>query len=198
MQRMIGVCLRRAGAAIVALAAVMDGAAMPGLPALAAERPAAPEKNPPGDIPDSQVFVTYSSPLGFSLKVPEGWARIDRHDGARFTDKYNAIDVGVSPASSAPTTASVTGHEARRLAAVGRAVQIRTVKQVALQSGPAILIDYVSNSEPNPVTNKASRLESNRYLIYRDGRLATLDLSAPLGADNADQWKLISNSFSWR
>lgn len=203
MQRTIVKRLRQAGAtvAVTVLAAAMDAAALPGLSAMAAERPAAPEKNPPGDIPDSQVFVTYRSPLGFSLKVPEGWARTDRHDGARFADKYNAIDVAVSPASGAPTVASVTGQEARRLTAAGHAVRIRTVRQVALQSGQsgaAILIDYLSNSEPNPVTNKPSRLESNRYLIYRDGKLATLDLSAPLGADNADQWKLIANSFRWR
>jgi hypothetical protein len=39
------------------------------------EHPIAPEKNPPGDIPDNQVFVEYRSPLGFAIKVPEGWAR---------------------------------------------------------------------------------------------------------------------------
>ena len=30
------------------------------------------EKNPPGDIPDNQVFITYQSPHGFSVKVPVG------------------------------------------------------------------------------------------------------------------------------
>src|SRR5689334_2295344 len=35
----------------------------------AAEKPIAAERNPPGDIPDTQVFVTYQSPLGFSLKT---------------------------------------------------------------------------------------------------------------------------------
>jgi hypothetical protein len=166
--------------------------------AIAAEAPAATEKNPPGDIPDSQVFVTYTSPLGFSLKVPEGWARSDRADGVKFADKYNTIDLAVAAASGAPTVASVTDHEAANLTKTGRAVKIRAVKKVTLQSGPAILIDYTANSELNPVTNKQSRLESNRYLIYRDGKLATIDLAAPLGADNADQWKLIANSFGWR
>src|SRR5712692_5674130 len=47
-------------------------------PALAAETAIAPEKNPPGDIPDDQVFVQYTSPLSFSIKVPEGWSRVDR------------------------------------------------------------------------------------------------------------------------
>jgi hypothetical protein len=183
---------------IFALAATSGIVHTVGTSAIAAEAPAAAEKNPPGDIPDSQVFVTYASPLGFSLKVPEGWARSDRADGLKFADKYNTIDLAVAAASGAPTVASVTDHEAANLTKVGRAVKIRSVKKVTLQSGPAILIDYTANSELNPVTNKQSRLESNRYLIYRDGKLATIDLSAPLGADNADQWKLIANSFGWR
>ncbi|MFM0557255.1 hypothetical protein P0D69_40800 [Paraburkholderia sediminicola] len=162
------------------------------------ERSATPEKNPPGDIPDTQVFVTYRSPAGFSLEVPEGWARKERRDGARFADKYNIVDISAAPAASAPTASSVTAHEAAELARTGHAVKIGAIKNVSLRSGPAVLIAYTSNSEPNPVTNKRLRLENHRYLIYRGGTLATLDLSAPLGADNADQWNLMSNSFQWR
>lgn len=184
--------------AIVALATLIGSVPIAGAPAMAAERPAAPEKNPPGDIPDTQVFVTYASPSGFSLKVPEGWARTDRRDGASFSDKYNAVGVTVASAASAPTAASAADREAADLVKAGRAVKIRAIRKVMLRSGPALLIDYTSNSEPNPVTNKQLRLESNRYLIYRGGKLATLDLSAPLGADNVDQWKLMSNSFQWR
>ena len=62
----------------------------------AAETPAKAEKNPPGDIPDDQVFITYASPLGFALKVPEGWARTDRADGVVFADKYGRIEVAVT------------------------------------------------------------------------------------------------------
>jgi hypothetical protein len=165
--------------------------------AIAAEQAVAPEKNPPGDIPDSQVFIEYRSPLGFSLKVPEGWARTDNPDGTRFADKYNAIDVAISTVSDAPTTSSVAHQEAVLLSKTGRAVKIGPIQSVKLQSGSAILIVYSSNSEPNPVTNRQLRLENNRYLIYRDGKLVSINLSAPLGADNVDQWKFISNSFKW-
>ncbi|HAL36677.1 MAG TPA: hypothetical protein DCP03_00535 [Polaromonas sp.] len=184
-------------AVVLAISALLVGMQLVSTTAMAAERAVAQEKNPPGDIPDSQVFVTYISPLGFSLKVPEGWARTNQRDGARFADKYNAVDVAVSSASGAPTTASVTNHEAALLVTVGRAVKIETIKSVKLRSGPAILIVFSSNSEPNAVTNKQLRLENNRYLIYRGGTIATLNLSAPIGADNVDQWKLISNSFQW-
>lgn len=185
-------------ASVLIISALLGGMQLLTSAAMAAEQPVAQEKNPPGDIPDSQVFVVYHSPLGFSLKVPEGWARTDRSDGARFADKYNAIDVAVGSASAEPTTLSAKDHEAAALVATGRAVKIAAVKNVKLRSGPAILIVYSSNSEPNPVTNKQLRLENNRYLIYRGGKLVTINLSAPLGADNVDQWKLISNSFLWR
>ncbi|MFM0197957.1 hypothetical protein PQQ65_33270 [Paraburkholderia strydomiana] len=166
---------------------------------LATTRQAAtPEMNPPGDIPDTQVFVTYRSPAGFSLKVPEGWARTDRRDGTRFADKYNVVEVSVRSAASTPTVASVTAREATELARTGHAIRIGAIRNVSLRSGAAVLVTYTSNSEPNPVTNKQLRLEHHRYLIYRGGTLATLDLSAPLGADNADQWNLMANSFQWR
>jgi hypothetical protein len=79
----------------------------------------------------------------------------------------------------------------------GHAVKVDTVKEVKLQSGPAVRITYSSNSEPNPVTNKQIRLEHERFIFFKNGKAATLDFAAPLGADNADQWKLMSNSFRW-
>ena len=48
-------------------------------------KPAAPlatEKNPPGDIPDNQAFVDYTSPLGFSIKCPKaGCSRTGQQRG---------------------------------------------------------------------------------------------------------------------
>ncbi len=183
---------------LIAIVALLGGVPIASMGAIAAERPVAAERNPPGDIPDSQAFVTYASPLGFSLQVPEGWARTDRSDGTGFADKYNAIDVAVMPASAAPTAASVTHRDAAVLVKAGRAVKVDAITTVTLASGPAILIAYASNSEPNPITGKQLRLENHRYLVYGSGRLATIDLSAPLGADNIDQWTHIANSFRWR
>ena len=47
------------------------------------------------------------------------------------------------------------------------------------------------------MTNKQVRLENNRYLFFHTGQLATLTLSAPVGADNVDQWARIAGSFKW-
>jgi hypothetical protein len=167
-------------------------------PAAAQEAAIAPEKNPPGDIPDNQVFVQYTSPLGFGIKVPEGWSRVERPDGARFSDKYNIIDLAVSKADQPSSAATAKAREAAELKTAGRAVEIKSVKDVKLKSGPAVLISYASNSDPNAVTNKQIRLEHERYVMFKNGTLVSLDLSAPLGADNVDQWKLMSNSFQWQ
>ena len=168
------------------------------LPASAAEKPVQPEKNPPGDIPDSQVFIDYTSPLGFTLKVPEGWARSDRADGASFVDKLDGVAVTVSKADAAPTVDSAKADYVAKLEASGRAVRVSAVKQVKLPAGTAIRIVYTSNSEPNAVTNRQVRLENERYLYFKDGKLVALELYAPKGADNVDQWQLMSNSFRWK
>lgn len=188
----------RTVASALLFAALLGGLGSASLVAMAAERPVAAEKLPPGDIPDTQAFVAYASPSGFSLEVPEGWARTERAGGVTFTDQYDAIDVAVTAQAAAPAPGSVRAREAADLVKTGRAVKIASIQAVKLAAGPAILVTYSSNSQPNPVTGKQLRLENHRYLIHRGGKLATLDLAAPLGADNADQWHRIADSFRWR
>jgi hypothetical protein len=55
-----------------------------------------------------------------------------------------------------------------------------------------VVVSYSSNSEPNPVTEKSIREENERYFFWQNGKLVTLTLSLPYGADNADQWDLMS------
>src|SRR5262245_28026346 len=98
--------------------------ALPGGFATAAEKPVAPEHNPPGDIPCTQGFVTYSSPLGFSIKAPEGWARKDASDSVSLSDKYDTITVTVSDASAAPTADSAKTDQIPALEKIGRAVKV--------------------------------------------------------------------------
>lgn len=163
-----------------------------------AETPVKPEKNPPGDIPDTQVFITYASDAGYALKVPEGWARSGTGTDVRFDDKLDAVSVMLSTAPAEPTVDWVKAQYVPELIAKGRAVEVTLIHAVTLPTGPAIEIAYSANSEPNPVTSKQVRLEANRYLFFRAGMLAVLDMSAPFGADNVDQWKLMSDSFRWR
>ena len=166
--------------------------------ASSAEKPVATERNPPGDIPDNQVFIDYRSPLGFKIKVPEGWARRETSDGVTFSDKYNTIALAVSQRTDAISVTNAKQQEVADLEKTGRAVRMTGVKSVKLPSGPAVVVSYSSNSEPNPVTEKAIREENDRYFFWQNGKLVTLTMSAPLGADNADQWDLMAKSFRWQ
>jgi len=141
-------------------------------PGLAAERAMPAEKNPPGDIPDTQVFIDYASSEGFTMKVPEGWARTDRPDGTSFVDKLDGVVLTVAKASSPPTVETARKTYVPELEKAERAVKVSAIRPVKLPAGPAIRIVYTSNSEPNQVTNKQVRLENERYLYFKDGILA--------------------------
>ena len=161
-----------------------------------AETAIAPEKNPPGDIPDTQAFIIYKTD-SYSLKVPEGWARTVTGPNVSFASKLDGVAVALTPAASAPTLDWVKTVYVPDLVKAGRAVEITSVSAETLPGGPAIRVDYTANSEPNAVTTKQIRLESARYLFFKSGSMAALNLYAPAGADNVDQWQLMSRSFAW-
>lgn len=148
------------------------------------------ESNPPGDIPDDTVFVTYRRPgQPYEVKVPEGWARTDLPTGASFTDKLNSIRIETAPAASPPTEASVRSQV--------HSGDIRKVDTVSRKGGKAVRVVYRADSSPDPVTGKVVKDEVERYTFYRSGRQATLTLSGPVGADNVDPWRTVSDSFRW-
>lgn len=150
------------------------------------------------DIPDTQTFVTYrSSPGNYQLDVPEGWARTTSVADVSFVFNLDSLQVAITKTSTAPTANSVRTNQAVLLQQNGRAVRDVKVQDVQLPSGHAVLIVYTSNSDPNSVTGKQVRLENNSYLFFKNGTLATLTLSAPVGADNVDQWVRMSHSFKW-
>ncbi|BCP54869.1 lipoprotein [Kaistia sp. 32K] len=185
------------GGALVLLVAVASLGGAPGGLAIAQEKLVAPERNPPGDIPDDQVFIDYQAPAGFKVKVPEGWSRVEIPNGTRFFDKYDQIEMIVGTAAAAPKAASARADEVAALEKSGHAVKLGKMQDVRLKGGPALRIAYLANSEPNAVTGKQVRLEHERFVFFNQGKTITLDLAAPAGADNADQWQLISNSLRW-
>ncbi|MFJ6326933.1 MULTISPECIES: hypothetical protein [unclassified Rhizobium] len=167
-------------------------------PAFASEKAVAPEKNPPGDIPDTQVFVSYDAKSGYSLKVPEGWARSDLGNGTSFVDKLDGVVITEQSENAAPTIDTVKTKFLPDLEKRSRALKLGKVEQVKLPAGEAIRIVFTSNSEPNAVTNKQVRLENEIYIYHRGGKTVSLQLYAPFGADNVDQWNLMSRSFRWK
>jgi hypothetical protein len=166
--------------------------------AVTQESAVAPENNPPGDIPDSQVFVIYKPPSGkFEVKVPEGWALATSESGVDFTDKLNTVSLKWVSSTAQPTLERANSVEVQELSRTEPALQLVEAKQVALPGGQAILIKYRKNSAANQVTGKKYRMDVLRYEFYRNGLQVNLTLESPVGADNVDPWKTISESFKW-
>ena len=178
--------------------AQIQPAAPSSAPTASTESAVAPEVNPPGDIPDTQAFIKYTSSAGgYEMDVPEGWARTESGSAVNFVNKFDGVHVAIAPVSAAPTVASARANEGKQIQSQGHAVTITSVAEVTFPAGKAILVKYTSNSDPNPVTNKRVRLENAAYIYFKNGKEATLTLWAPLGADNADQWNRMSKSFRW-
>ena len=155
------------------------------------------ESNPVGDIPDSQAFVGYTPTRGgYTARVPEGWARTDTGTGALFSDKYNSIRADGTAAPAAPTVRSGRAEVAAiRAAAQGfTAGDVTTVQRPA---GPAVLITYRADSPPSEVTGKVVSRAVERYEFWRNGKTVVLTLSAPVGSDNVDPWRTVTDSFRW-
>ncbi|WP_411152838.1 hypothetical protein [Streptomyces sp. A30] len=163
--------------------------------------PTAPatEVNPTGDIPDNQAYVAFAPPGGgFTVKVPEGWARTGKGAVTSFTDKLNRIELAPASAASAPTTGSVTARTVPQLRRDVPHFAMGHVSVVSRHAGKVVLLTYQGDSAPDPVTGKVVRDAFERYAFHRRGREVDVTLSGPLHADNVDPWRLVTDSFTWR
>jgi hypothetical protein len=166
-----------------------------------AAKPVDPNKaevNPPGDIPDDQVFVAYAPPAGgYVVKVPEGWGRSTDGRAVTFTDKLNSIRMESLPASGPVTVATARRTELPRIARSVKGYQAGRVSEVSRRAGRAVRITYLADSAPDPVTGKATRTAVERYEFPHKGREIVLTLSGPKGADNIDPWKIVTDSLRY-
>ncbi|AZP22854.1 hypothetical protein EJC51_46605 [Streptomyces aquilus] len=160
------------------------------------------ESNPPGDIPDNQAFVAYrptgGSFTGFTVKVPEGWARTDQGSTTVFTDKLNTVKITAVSAAGAPTTRSVNDTVIPQLRSQVPKFAAPKESEVTRHSGRVVLLTYQGDSTKDPVTGKVVRDAFERYAFYRAGHEVDLTLSGPVNADNVDPWRFVSDSFAWR
>ena len=164
-----------------------------------AASPNAPEVNPPGDIPDNQVFVPYRPPgARFTFKVPEGWARVQRGGTVTFTDKLNTISMETRPAPAAPTVASARQAELPAVRSASRRDEPGEVTRVRRAAGGVVLVTYKADAAADPVTGKVVHDAVERYEYWRGGTEAILTLAGPVGADNVDPWRIVTDSFRWR
>jgi hypothetical protein len=63
---------------------------------------------------------------------------------------------------------------------------------------PGAKTTYSRMSAPDPVTGKRLRLVVDRYEYGNRGKVAVLDLATPVGVDNVDAYRMISESFEWQ
>lgn len=162
------------------------------------QAPVPAESNPPGDIPDTTVYVPYQSAAGhLLLKVPEGWSRLAAQARSTFTSNLNSISVAWMPMAATPTVSSARATTIPALQASTLAFRLQGVRAVSLAAGPAIEIIYQVNSPPNQVTGRQYRLVIERFELYRNGRGAVIALSSAVGSDNVDPWRIVSQSFRW-
>jgi hypothetical protein len=197
---------RRTRTALIAAAAVLavgvaacgGASSSSGGSASTAVDPNGPEVSPAGDIPDNQAFVAYRPPGGgYSVKVPEGWARSTSGRAVAFTDKLNTIRMQATPASAPMTVARARSSVLPQLARTEHHFQAGTVSAVSRTAGRATRITYLADSRPDPVTGKVRRDAVERYVFFHGGRDVVLTLSGPEGADNVDPWKLVTDSVRW-
>ena len=165
----------------------------------AAPTPAETESNPPGDIPDNQVYVPFTARGGrASVKVPEGWARSNTGTATQFTDKLNQIEIALGTAGSAPTVASITSSDVPELKSTVPNFAMGNVATERRAGSTVVVIRYQGDSPQDPVTGKVVRDAFERYVYYRNGQRLDLTLSGPTNADNVDPWRIVSDSVRWQ
>jgi hypothetical protein len=157
------------------------------------------EVSPAGDIPDNQAYVAYApAGKGYSVKVPEGWARATTGGATVFTDKLNSIRIEPTTRAQAPTPATVTGVDLPKLAKTSPHFTPGKASTIRRTAGTAVLVTYKTDGPPDAVTGKVRQLAVERYEFWRNGRSVVLTLSGAVGADNVDPWKIVTNSFHWQ
>ncbi len=163
-----------------------------------AVNPNAPDVTPPGDIPDTQVYVPYSPPRGgYSVKVPEGWSRSSSGGAVVFTDNLNSIRLESVPTGKAPTVASAKQSLVPQLSHSVDGFSTPKVSTVSRTAGPAVLITYFAWGKPNPVTGKKPPEAVERYIFFHKGKEVILTLGGEKNADNVDPWRTVTNSLRW-
>jgi hypothetical protein len=151
----------------------------------------------PGDIPDNQAFVRFST-SSYSLVAPEGWARTTTGHRVALRDKYNAISVEVTAVAAAPTVRSVTASEVPKLRSSVAGFRSPRVTSLTRPAGRVVLVRYQARSRRDAVTGRTVVNDVERYEFWKSGHLVAVTLEAPRGSDNVDPWRTVTTSFRWR
>lgn len=189
--------LKATGQTVSAGASTAPATTMPSVTPQFPETPAPMLSAASGNIPASQNFISYSSADGhYDIQYPEGWTPAVLDGDARFTHNWDGLQVSVGPSSDPFTVDAIKSKQVADLIRKGRAVTVKNVSRVTTKSGDAVLVEYDSNSDP--VDGRKVRLSCQRYYYNSNGMLAALTMWAPAGSNNANIWKQIPDTFTWR
>lgn len=191
---------RMAVASLIGICAVTATACGSGSPSKNAStvNPNASESNPPGDIPDSQVFVAYKPAAGgWTVKVPEGWAQSQANGSVVFSDKLNSITLTSATPANAPTAASVAQAIQKEYAKRAGFGGLKT-DTVARKGAQAIHAAFRADSLPDAVTGKAYKDDVERYVYFKSGKEIDITVAGTQGSDNVDPWRIVTDSFQWK
>lgn len=156
------------------------------------------EYNPPGDIPDNQVFVTFTATdQSFTVKYPEGWTRSDTGSTVVFGDPFTSITIAVHEGFYQLTEDYARSVEVPQIATQTNGFTPGQVSTVQRPAGTVVLITYQQDSPASPVTGKSIRQDVERYEYSREGHGVALTLAAPAGSDTTDAWRIVTDSFTW-
>jgi hypothetical protein len=158
-----------------------------------------PEANPAGDIPDNQAFVPFTAADGtFSVTVPEGWSRAVTGSATVFTDKFNSVRIETKAQPGTPTVADAQATELPVIARQAQGFKPGKVSGEQRKAGPVVLLTYQAESPIDAVTGKSVPQQVERYEFWRPATEVMITLSSPVGADNVDPWRTVTDSFQWR
>lgn len=158
--------------------------------------PSEAESAATGDIPDNQTFLLFRDPkAGYSIRYPEGWARKGSGSEVTFQEKANVIHLSVGKGAPPTEASAVSGVES--LQKSDSTVHAQVPERLTIAGEPVVKITYSRLSAPDPVTGKRLPLVIDRYEYGSGGKVAVLDLATPVGVDNVDAYRMISESFKW-
>jgi hypothetical protein len=69
----------------------------------------------------------------------------------------------------------------------------------ATTAGPnqVVKVTYTTEGQKSPVTGQRPKITVDRYVYFKGGKIVTVDLGTPVGVDNVDAYRMISESFRW-
>ena len=118
-------------------------------------------------------------------------------DSVVFADKFNSVTLSPHNGFYQPTEDFAKTVEKPQIAATTEGFKPGSVSTVKRSAGPAILITYQRQSAPSPVTGKAVTQDVQRYEFAKGGRGVVITLASPVGSDNVDPWRVVTDSFTW-